>query len=285
MGELDVSGKLVAIDQTGAAATMHVADVAVRVPPTGTLHYIHALKELCAEHRIGLLIPLTDLDVRSLARHRDKFADAGTEVMVGSPDTVMICRDKTHTSEFFQRIGLPGIRTVTLGDFRARPFFPCFIKPIRSSASVGAAILRSEADLNSHLATFGELMLVQDYVQGAEFTLDIFCTRSGQVKCVVPRQRLSIRCGEVEKGLTVNDPDLIRAGVLIGEGLNDIWGVVNAQCRRESGEQPRFFEITPRFGGGAPLLLSAATASARSSAISIAGPSLRTHSRYTGGST
>jgi carbamoyl-phosphate synthase large subunit len=177
--------------------------------------------------------------------------------MIGSQETVAVCRDKTRTSQFLRRIGLPAIRTLALGDFRKKPFFPCFVKPVRGSASIGTGVLHSEAELNAHVSTFGDLMLVQEYVPGAEYTLDIFRARDGKVRCVVPRQRLAIRAGEVEKGLTVNDDELIQAGVLLGEKLDDFWGVINAQCRRPPGGKAHFFEINPRFGGGAPLAIAA----------------------------
>ncbi len=257
MDALAVVGKLVATDMNAASAALHAADVGEVVPPAGTVHYIPALQELCVKHGIGLLIPLTDLDLRSLARHRERFQAIGCEVMIGSPQTIMTCRDKTRTCRFLQQIGLPAIRTLTLGQFRARPFFPCFIKPVRGSASVGTGVIHSEAELNAHLATFGDLMLVQDYVPGAEYTLDIYRTRDGQVRCVVPRQRLLVRAGEVEKGLTVHDTELIEAGRKLGENLPELWGVINAQCRRPPGGRAHFFEINPRFGGGAPLAIAA----------------------------
>jgi len=257
MAELAVEGRLIATDLTDAAPAFRRADLGILVPPIGTIEYTPALREICRTHDIGLLIPLIDLDLRCLARHRDTFADDGCQIMIGPPGTILMCRNKVLTSEFLAGIGLPAIRTFTLEDFRARPFFPCFIKPLRGSASIGTGVLHSEAELNAHVATFGDLMLVQDYVPGSEYTLDIYRTRSGQVQCVVPRQRLSVRAGEVQNGVTVHDDELIRAGVRLGEALEGVWGVVNAQCRRPEGGQAHLFEINPRFGGGAPLSIAA----------------------------
>ena len=39
--------------------------------------------------------------------------------------------------------------------------------------------------------------------------------------------------------------------------LGSVWGVFCVQCRRQEGGKPRFFEINPRFGGGAPLSIAA----------------------------
>ena len=257
MKQLDITGKILVTDITSASAAFHIADLAILVPSTDAENYIPKLLEICTEHEVGLLIPLTDLDLRVLASHSSDFEAIGCKVMIGPPQTVLTCQDKTLTSKFLERIGLAPIRTFTLSEFRQQPFFPCFIKPLGGSASVGAGVLHSEAELNAHLATYGDLMLLQDYIPGAEYTLDIYRNKEGKVLCVVPRQRLSIRAGEVEKGLTVNDTELIEAGVRIGENLEGLWGVINAQCRRPPGDKARFFEINPRFGGGAPLAIAA----------------------------
>ncbi len=257
MGDLDITGRLLVTDITEASAAFQCADEGLLAPPVGTATYIDELLAICAAHGIGLIIPLTDLDLRSLARHREQFAAAGCEIMIGPPETILLARDKILTSKFLCRIGLRTIRTLSLEQFRLKPFFPCFIKPIRGSASIGTSVLHSEVELNAHLSTFGNLMLLQDYVPGSEYTIDIYRTRDGKVPCVVPRQRLSIRAGEVEKAITVNDAELIEAGVRLGENLDGVWGVVNAQCRRPPGGKAHFFEINPRFGGGAPLAIAA----------------------------
>ena len=257
MGDLEVTGKILAADVTDASAAFRRADVGVLVPHVDTVEYMPALLDACKAHDVGLLIPVTDIDIRALSRHRQKLADVGCKVMVGPPETILKCRDKVMTNELLAALALPTIRTFTLAQFKADPFFPCFVKPIRGSAGEGAGVLHSEAELAVHLATYGELMLVQDYVPGAEYTLDIYRSGDGAVRCVVPRQRLAIRTGEVEKGLTVHDEELIAAGVRLGEALDGIWGVINAQCRRPPGEKAHFFEVNPRFGGGCPLAIAA----------------------------
>ena len=245
--ELDVAGKIYVADVTSASAAYRYADEGILVPAVGTLEYLPRLLEFCKSRQVGLVIPLTDLDLRSLSRHREKFSALGAKVMIGPPHTVALCRDKTLTHGFLAKLGLPAIRTFTLERFRQEPFFPCFIKPVRGSASIGTGVLHSEVELKAHLATFGDVMLLQDYVPGAEYTIDAYRTGAGKVACVVPRQRLAVRSGEVEKALTVMDDEL----------LEGIWGVLNLQCRRSPGGRAQVFEINLRFGGGAPLSIAA----------------------------
>lgn len=257
MKELDVSGKLVATDITPASPAFQKADRGVLVPPARRAEYLPALKEVAQKYHIGLLIPLTDLDLRSLARHRGEFAEFGCTVMIGSEDVVTLCRDKARTNELIGKAGLATINTLTLSEFRAKPFFPCFVKPISGSAGIGTAIIRNDKQLHAHVNTYSELLIVQEYVPGQEFTVDVYRSRDGKVRCVVPRQRLLVRSGEVEKGITVKDPELIRTATILGSRLEDIWGVFCCQCRRSGNGPVRFFEINPRFGGGSPLAIAA----------------------------
>jgi len=257
LAKLGVAGKLVAADKTFASSAYHAADAGAITPLVGRIEYIPALLDLVVKHRIGLVIPLTDVDLRSLGRQRQRFSDAGATVMIGDEADIRLCRDKAQTNELFGRAGLGTIKTVLLKDFYEEPFYPCFVKPIRGSGGVATGVINNENELRVHVATYGDLLLVQEFVPGQEFTIDIYRDRQGVVRCVVPRQRLAVRAGEVSKGITVKDQDLIDTSVKLAGLLGSIWGVFCAQCRRQEGGRPRFFEVNPRFGGGAPLSIAA----------------------------
>jgi carbamoyl-phosphate synthase large subunit len=257
MKELGVKGKLIATDITPASPAFQKADAGILVPPARRAEYLPSLKEVAQKHHIGLLVPLTDLDLRSLARHREDFAEFGCTVMIGSEDAVTLCRDKARTNELLGKAGLATINTLTMSEFRSSPFYPCFVKPISGSAGIGTAIIRNEKQLLAHINTYGELMIVQEYVPGQEYTVDVYRSRDGKVRCVVPRQRLLVRSGEVEKGITIRDPELMRTGAVLGSKLEGLWGVFCCQCRRSGNGPPRYFEINPRFGGGSPLTIAA----------------------------
>jgi len=257
MSKLGIDGKMIAADVTSASPAFHKADVGLLVPSVRKADYVESLYDHVRTHGVGLLVPLTDLDLPVLAQHREEFAKAGCTVMVGSPEAIDICRDKVRTSQIVGEAGLAQIRTLPLRDFLSTPFYPCFVKPTNGSASVGTRKIESEKELWTHVGAFGADLIVQEYVPGQEFTIDVYRSRDGQVRCLVPRQRLSVRSGEVVKGLTVRDQSLIDAAAALAGALGDLWGVFCCQCRRSSNDAPRFFEINPRFGGGAPLSIAA----------------------------
>ena len=257
MAELGLAGKLLATDITTASPAFHAADEGILVPSAGRVEYVPALLEIVRSRQVKLLVPLTDLDLLLLAHHQAEFSALGCTVMVGSEQAVALCRDKARTNALLAETGLATIDTFTLAEFLDRPFYPCFVKPVRGSGGIGAGLLQDEKELHAHVATYGDMMLIQEYVPGREYTIDVYRSRGGQVRCVVPRQRLTVRSGEVEKGVTVMDEQLIDCSIRLAGHIEGIWGVFCCQCRRSEDGPPRFFDINPRFGGGAPLSIHA----------------------------
>jgi carbamoyl-phosphate synthase large subunit len=257
MDALGLTGKLIATDITSTSPAFHAADEGVLVPRAEAPEYISALLEIVRERRIGLLVPLTDLDLRVLSKEQSRFDELGCTVMIGTEESVAICRDKSLTNSLLGEIGLATVETFSLEAFRDHPFYPCFAKPVRGSAGVGSSVIRDELELNAHVETYGRKIIVQEYLPGREFTIDVYRDRAGEVRCVVPRQRLLVRSGEVEKGITVRSEELTSLTLRLAAALEGLWGVFCCQCRWTEGTEPHFFEINPRFGGGAPLSIAA----------------------------
>ncbi|MGC9454505.1 MAG: ATP-grasp domain-containing protein [Phycisphaerae bacterium] len=262
MRKLDIRGKLLATDITPASSAFQSADEGIIVPRVDDDSYIPALLELIESREIGLIVPTTDRDLMVLADEQQRFADVDCTVMIGSPDAIAMCRDKLRTPEAFERAGLAEVRTVDYAAFVAEPFYPVFCKPAGGSGGQGSAVVRDEQQLNALLAMQGKesvesRYVFQQYFSGREYTIDVYRTRDGRVVSVVPRQRLEVRSGEVQQAVTVRDAELIDSARRLGESFEGIWGVFCCQCRRADGDRPRFFEINPRFGGGAPLSIAA----------------------------
>ena len=257
LAEAGAAGLLIATDATIASAAFQSADVGELVPLVRDDAYLPALLELVDKHDVGLLVPLTDLDLLMLAAERGRFAEAGCTVMIGSPEAARLCRDKTRLADLCRQAGLGAIETFSLEAFGRRPFYPCFVKPVGGSAGIGASAIADERQLEAHVARFGEDLLVQQTVDGQEFTVDVYRSRDGAVRCAVPRQRLAVRCGEVAHGITVRDDRLIADTVKLAGLLGDLWGAFCCQCRRGADGVPRFFEVNARFGGGVPLSIAA----------------------------
>jgi carbamoyl-phosphate synthase large subunit len=78
-----------------------------------------------------------------------------------------------------------------------------------------------------------------------------------RVRCVVPRQRLEVRSGEVSKGRIVKDAQIMDEVAHVIERLSAGPGVVTLQLFRTKRNRVKIIEINPRFGGGVPLSIKA----------------------------
>jgi len=99
--------------------------------------------------------------------------------------------------------------------------------------------------------------ILQEHLDGYEYTLDVLADFDGKVRCVVPRKRLKVRAGEVSKGVTVKDKKIIDTGKRVVEALKGARGPITVQGFLTTDAKFKLTEINPRFGGGHPLAIAA----------------------------
>lgn len=245
-------------DASRLTPAMQIVSQAHVVPAIASGQYIDALAEIVRRHDIGLLIPLLDSELRVLAEAREKFAALGCTAVISSPAVIETCQDKIATFRALQNAGIdtpqtwPWVAIVEQKQHR----FPYYMKPRQGSAAKGNFVIR---DLDE-LRVLGKRVpdaIVQEYVEGKEYTMDVYTGLEGVVRCVVPRKRLEVRTGEVSKGLVVKDPDIMAVGVRVAQILGECRGVITVQCIRTPQGRIRVIEMNARFGGGVPLAIHA----------------------------
>ena len=256
--DLRIPGNIVTADQSRLSAAAFAADSREQIVSVKSEEYIEQLLKLCKKHAIRLLIPLIDTELLVLAQNKERFAAEGITVLVSSPETITICRDKRNTAAFFAEAGF---NTPTIFDpdillKNAAVSYPVFLKPAVGSSSIGATKINNPKELlffKDYIAS----CIVQEYLVGQEFTLDILANFAGQVETVVPRLRIETRAGEISKGITVKNTELIDAGRRVVMALPDAVGCMTVQCFLTPDNSVVFTEINPRFGGGYPLSMQA----------------------------
>jgi len=251
--ERQISARIIGVDHDPRLAPAGlVTDAVYRTPLVGENGYLESLLEICRREAVELLIPLYEPEFLPLDQNRDRFAALGTRLLLSPKSALETCRDKYLTFQFFQanRIKTPPTRLLERDDTRFK--YPVFIKPRLGMGSVGARKIEPGDPLPSINAAD---YLLQEFIPGIEFTLDILADFEGKILAVVPRERIEVRAGEVTKSRTVKRYDLIEQGKNIAEKLGVI-GPVNLQCI-VNGPVVFWIEINPRFGGGTPLSLQA----------------------------
>ena len=103
--------------------------------------------------------------------------------------------------------------------------------------------------------------IVQPFVSGREYTIDIFCDWNGEPISIVPRERLQVRAGEVLKTRIEMDQTMIQKMKTLCKAFKPC-GPMTVQLIRDEAGIDWYIEINPRFGGGAPLSMKAGARSA-----------------------
>lgn len=233
------------------SAACHVSDGAFEVPRVSHESYIGILLKICKDNGVRLIVPTIDTELRILADNISLFGDNGIAVSVPDSDMVAVFRDKRQTHLFFERYGIGFAREFSHENYE----LPLYIKPIDGSRSVDNYIVLEESELTDYHRTNPKLMFLEylDHKKHTEFTIDIYYDLKGQLKCFIPRQRIEVRDGEVNKAVTR------RREVLedLKEKLREVKGfrgciTFQVFLNEESGKIYGI-EINPRFGGGYPL--------------------------------
>lgn len=251
--------KLYGADMTGTAPALVYCDYIRKTAGMKDPSYIEELLHICLEDHIDLLIPTIDTDLAILSRNRKRFEDIGTRVMISDPEMIQICRDKNNISRFFMDCGLHAPKPVN--NWREYDMgFPAFIKPKDGSSSINAFKVENAEELEFYAGQIVDYV-VQPFISGREYTVDIFCDWDGEPVSIVPRERIQVRAGEVLKTKITMDHAIICDCKQLCKVFRPC-GPLTVQLIRDKQGTDWYIEINPRFGGGAPLSMKAGAKSA-----------------------
>lgn len=247
--------KIYGADMTGTAPALTFCDEIRYVCGMKEKEYISQLVSICAKDKIDLLVPTIDTDLLILAENVSKFNKVGTKVLISKPDKIAICRDKNYTANFFEKCGLKAPHTYN--DYlKYADDYPCFIKPKDGSSSINAFKVNNREELAVYSQKIGDY-IIQPFIDGTEYTIDIFCDFKGRPISIVPRERIQVRAGEVLKTKIRMDKQMISEAKSICYHFKPC-GPLTVQLIRQKGSNDDYYiEINPRFGGGSPLSMKA----------------------------
>jgi len=233
------------------APACHVSDGYRTVKRVTDANYIPELLAICKDLDIKLIVPTIDTELLVLAENKQLFLNQGIIPVVSNLDFVQACRDKRIINQFFIENNIDIPQNIDKQNLT----FPFYIKPYDGSLSKDTFLIQSEEDLTSYHFENEKLMFMEyiDHDLHDEYTVDTYYDKNGDLKCIVPRKRIFVRAGEVNKGVTHRN-EIVS---YVKERLSHIDGAIgcltmqfffNQDTKRVIG-----IEINPRFGGGYPL--------------------------------
>lgn len=264
--KLDEGLIIIGADIMDTAPALFFCDKIRTVCRINNSEYIPQLLAICEKEGIDCLIPTIDTDLLLLAENKKKFESLGTKVLVSALDKIKLCRDKRFTAGYFYTLGLQSPLTVDLvGKYEelhpSNTGFPAFIKPKDGSSSIDAYKVMNTEDLTNYASKIKDY-IIQPFIQGREYTVDIFCDYEGNPVYITPRERMVVRAGEVLKTKICQDDQVISEMKILVADYKPCGQITVQLIREETTGNDYYIEINPRFGGGAPLSMKAGADSA-----------------------
>ncbi|RYY31261.1 MAG: ATP-grasp domain-containing protein [Chitinophagaceae bacterium] len=237
--------------QPALSAACNVSDGYFQVKRVTDPAYMQELEEICMANEVGMIVPTIDTELLVLATHKQQFAAKGIHIIVCDHDFTASCRDKRIINKFFEKAGVEVPKEVD----RYKPTFPLFIKPFDGSLSADIFLVHNADQLSPAQVENPRFMFMEyiDRNEYDEYTVDMYYDRNNALKCLVPRKRIHVRAGEINKGLTCKNP-IVSFLLEKLPVINGAVGCLTLQIfmSRKTGRMVAI-EINPRFGGGYPL--------------------------------
>lgn len=251
----DTSITLIAADMDPWAAGLYLVPAAARtlIPAGLAPGFAEALLQRCVAMAIDIVIPTVDDELRPLGAARARYAAAGAELLLPPDLALGLTLDKLALAQCCADVvRVPRTESFAVADPAAWTY-PVIVKPRTGSGSRDISLVKSAQALAT-LARSADL-IIQEYLPGQEYSIDVLADRSGHVIAAVPRVREKVDSGVSVAGRTVRDRELEKFGtaVVLRTGLTYI---ANVQCRKDRAGRPALLEVNPRAPGALPLTVA-----------------------------
>lgn len=250
--ELKIKSKLIGVDMDELAPALNFVDKKYKVPKLSSEEFIPQIIEICKKENVAIIIPTLDTELSLYSKNKELIQnECGAKVMVSDENVISIIRNKVKTYEFLKENNFSVPKLIKEKDVKDKEYkFPLFIKPLDGSSSINNFKINNERELE-FFKEYVSNPMIQEFSEGQEYCVDVFCDFNGKVITVVPKIRIAHRGGEITKAKIVKDRELIEIGKKLASLLKPC-GEINFDCiKTENGVD--IIEINGRFAGGSPI--------------------------------
>ena len=223
------------------------------IPGGVTRDFNQVILRLCEEQKIDILIPTVDVELLPLMKIKKSFDAIGCRMISCREDVLHTILDKLKLMEKCKgKVPLPEFQS--LEEYLITPQISSsklVFKPRSGSGSRGI-IITSSPQYNVLEKLKGEQYLVQEFIGGKEYSVDLMLNEDGSVATAVVRERLKVDSGVVVASKTIKNKQIQEYCVNIAQAVGVTYGV-NVQVIVDEAGHPYLLEINPRFSGGLSL--------------------------------
>lgn len=240
--------KIHVCDSNCNSSTFSFKNVKKHITPrvsTNSKKYIESIIKIVRKNKIGLLIPLTDLDITLLSQNIDRFKRLKCVPLVSDKKICKIFSDKIETNKFClnNKIKTPKILSKKILKRYIKTNF-VIKKKISGSSSDGLKILKKNSKIE-----FNKKFFFQEYIKGSELHFDILNDFHGKFLDACIKKKISMRAGETDVAMIVNKKKYLNLAKYISSKTKHI-GNLDCDAIEDKKKNIYFFDFNLRFGGG-----------------------------------
>lgn len=207
----------------------------------------------CKKKNIRYIIPTRDGELLYFSNHRKTFEKSGISVMISDPEVIETCLDKYMFNRVLLAQDFPTIPTVLSIDELKCSYFVVKERYGAGAKSIRVHLTKEEAYAHAKKL---EAPVFQPYIQGIEMSVDLYITRTGEVKGVIARKRDYVVNGESQVTSTIKNEKLERMCMDVAKYLK-LYGHVVMQVIIDNDGNFHIIECNSRFGGASTLSVEA----------------------------
>lgn len=209
--------------------------------------------DYCQHHHITAIIPTRDAELPFFAQHKNWFAENGIHIMVSNSKSIQVCLDKKDFADALIQLNMPAIPTYLSADEIQPAYYVVKERKGAGSLTVGLTMPKLAAiEYASHLNE----PIFQSFIEGIEYTIDLYRDRSGTVKGCVARERNLVVHGESQVTTTKRKPVLEALCSEVAHAL-DLYGHATFQAIESVEDNYSLIECNARFGGASTASVAA----------------------------
>lgn len=241
--EIGAAKKVIGADLTPDNAGNFIFDTCDILPRADNPKYFEEVKRLAAKYAIDLIIPMSEAEIRLWYRSGFTESFSGIPVVMPNKEVFDAAIDKLKTAELLKSFGAPHPWTMLVSDGPPREF-PCIVKSRGTGDKGGVEIVDESSVAYFSAKRAGNIW--QEYLEGDEYTAGVYGCRSGEVRVLAMKRKLSGgMTGYTVGGEVVDEPEITRVLTELAKKLS-LKGSMNVQLRLTR-KGPVVFEINPRF--------------------------------------
>lgn len=212
-------------------------------PKITDYNYWNYIENIIDKNKINFVFVTNNLETLSWSSHKNYlFEKYNCKVFINDKELINIANDKMNTYKWCieNNINVPPIVEI----YKT----PCIVKPLNGCGSSDITILRHKNDnINEDIINNINNYIIQKFINGIEYTVDIISDENANIINIVPKQRLLIKNGQSFKSIIKMDEDIIDYVKNVSLKLKNT-SVINIQVIKEFETNKIFLiEINPRW--------------------------------------